>query len=126
MDNIAKFENFLDSLKGSGQDNLIESVKKGFNVCFENQNDVVKQRAFAFNTLVKKGVILEILNAHVKNFSDNIKTMDELIDNAMQEIQEEISKMGAYSEDDMSYPELERLEDFITMRIKKQYGNLLQ
>jgi len=30
-----KFENFLESLKGNGQDTLIESVKQGFNVCFE-------------------------------------------------------------------------------------------
>jgi len=127
MNNKEKFENFLESLKGKGQDTLIESVKIGFQACFENENenDVVKLRAFAFNKLVKNGVILEILNAHIKNFGDTFKVIDDLIDNAMGEIQEEISNQGAYHEDDMSYPELERLENFIKMRIKKQYGNLI-
>ena len=37
MDKKVKFENFLESLKGNGQDKLIESVKKGFQVCFENE-----------------------------------------------------------------------------------------
>jgi len=31
-----KFIAFLESLKGEGQDTLIESVKKGFDVCYEN------------------------------------------------------------------------------------------
>jgi len=35
MNNIKKFETFLESLKGKGQDNLIESVKQGFKTCFE-------------------------------------------------------------------------------------------
>ena len=35
MNNKEKFENFLESLKGNGQDELIESVKQGFQVCFE-------------------------------------------------------------------------------------------
>jgi len=35
MDKKVKFEGFLESLKGNGQDVLIESVKKGFRVCFE-------------------------------------------------------------------------------------------
>ena len=37
MDKIKKFENFLESLKGKGQDTLIESVKKGFKVCCESE-----------------------------------------------------------------------------------------
>jgi len=36
MNNKQKFENFLESLKGKNQDALIESVKKGFRVCFES------------------------------------------------------------------------------------------
>jgi hypothetical protein len=32
-----KFENFLESLKDGKQDILIESVKNGFNVCYENE-----------------------------------------------------------------------------------------
>ena len=35
MNNEQKFKNFLESLKGNGQDSLIESVKKGFQVCHE-------------------------------------------------------------------------------------------
>ena len=38
MNNKAKFETFLESLKGNGQDSLIESVKQGFKVCFEGCN----------------------------------------------------------------------------------------
>jgi len=36
MNKKQKFKNFLESLKGSGQDTLIESVKSGFQACFEN------------------------------------------------------------------------------------------
>jgi len=36
MNNKEKFENFLESLKGNGQDTLIESVKQGFQVCYES------------------------------------------------------------------------------------------
>ena len=35
-----KFEKFLESLKGNGQDTLIESVKKGFKVCMESSRGV--------------------------------------------------------------------------------------
>jgi len=36
MDKIEKFEKFLESFKGKGQDTLIESMRKGFRACFEN------------------------------------------------------------------------------------------
>ena len=39
MNNIKKFENFLESLKGKGQDTLIESIKSGFKVCTESIGD---------------------------------------------------------------------------------------
>ena len=35
MNNKQKFENFLESLKGKDQDALIESVKSGFQACYE-------------------------------------------------------------------------------------------
>ena len=35
MNKKQKFETFLESLKGRGQDTLIESVKKGFQACVE-------------------------------------------------------------------------------------------
>jgi hypothetical protein len=31
------FENFLDSLKGNGQDSLVEAARHGFRVCFESE-----------------------------------------------------------------------------------------
>lgn len=37
MDKKQKFENFLEGLKGHGQDTLIENVKKGFDVCYESE-----------------------------------------------------------------------------------------
>jgi len=43
MNNKEKFENFLESLKGNGQDKLIESVKQGFRVCFEALSEGKKQ-----------------------------------------------------------------------------------
>ena len=36
MDRKEKFENFLDSFKGKSHDALIESIKKGFQIWFEN------------------------------------------------------------------------------------------
>lgn len=35
--NKTRFKNFLESLKGSGQNELIEAVKQGFQACFENE-----------------------------------------------------------------------------------------
>lgn len=35
--NIKKFENFLESLKGNGQDKLIETVKTGFQAFVESE-----------------------------------------------------------------------------------------
>ena len=44
MNKNKKFEAFLESLKGNGQDQLIESVKQGFQVCFEaNLNDMLEK-----------------------------------------------------------------------------------
>jgi len=40
MNSKQKFENFLESLKGKDQDTLIESVKQGFRVCFEEMGDL--------------------------------------------------------------------------------------
>lgn len=37
MNKKQKFENFLESIKGNGYDGLIEGVKQGFKVCFENE-----------------------------------------------------------------------------------------
>ena len=37
--------NHLESLKGKGQDALIENVKKGFQVCYENVEEKVEEKA---------------------------------------------------------------------------------
>lgn len=38
MNKKQQFEDFLESLKGHEQDILVESVKKGFQICFEAEN----------------------------------------------------------------------------------------
>jgi len=48
MNKKEKFESFLESLKGNGEDKLIESVKKGFQVCYENNPIGQRQRDEAF------------------------------------------------------------------------------
>jgi len=37
-----KFIAFLESLKGKGHDALIESVKDGFDICYENMDATTK------------------------------------------------------------------------------------
>ena len=53
MNKKEKFDAFLESLKGNGQDNLIENIKKGYQACFES-NDMNKKVQltidFAFQT----------------------------------------------------------------------------
>jgi hypothetical protein len=39
MDKKEQFINFLDSLKGHGQNALIETIERGFKVYFENYNN---------------------------------------------------------------------------------------
>jgi hypothetical protein len=42
MNKVAKFEEFLESLKGHDQDSLIESVKEGFRALVENELEQVR------------------------------------------------------------------------------------
>jgi len=44
MNKKQKFQNFLESLKDGKQDGLIESVKKGFQACFENDEQITYER----------------------------------------------------------------------------------
>ena len=46
MNNKEKFENFLESLKGNGQDVLIESVKSGFQACYEGWEEHYTQSEY--------------------------------------------------------------------------------
>jgi len=64
MKNTKKFKNFLESLKGNGQDALIESVKKGFNFCFEST--------------MRDEAEKEIKNYVIKEMPDDIKTLRSL------------------------------------------------
>lgn len=41
--NVAKFEGFLESLKGTRQDGLLESIKEGFGVCMEAVSSDIKE-----------------------------------------------------------------------------------
>lgn len=59
-----KFKKFLESLKGNGQDALIESVKKGFKVCFEST--------------MRDEAEKEISNYVIKKMPDDIKTLRRL------------------------------------------------
>ena len=53
MDKKAKFENFLGSLKGRGQDNLIENIKMGFEICMESSNDSYDSGEFDWDNPVE-------------------------------------------------------------------------
>ena len=50
MNKKQKFKIFLESLKGNGQDKLIESVKQGFQTCFEGFMSVIGQCGSCKNT----------------------------------------------------------------------------
>ena len=60
MNSKQKFENFLESLKGKDQDNLIESVKEGFNIIFESIGD-------AFQKFVNNEIFIPIVKNQLKN-----------------------------------------------------------
>jgi len=53
MNKKQKFEKFLESLKGNGQDVLIESLKQGFQVCFENEVNFQKGESLQKGELYK-------------------------------------------------------------------------
>jgi len=75
-----KFENFLESLKGNGQDNLIESVKTGFRVCFEGQKakDGIKELMEQFDS---DKVIAALKKIGKKKFLENTeKWLDKIRD----------------------------------------------
>jgi len=50
MNKIEKFKKFLDSLKGHGQDTLIESVEKGFQAYYESQMEMSDRRGHYITT----------------------------------------------------------------------------
>jgi len=69
MDKPKKFNSFLESLKGKGQDKLIESIKHGFHVCFENEMmDMVKKET-AFKEKMENPSEYD----DIKNITQNIE-----------------------------------------------------
>ena len=51
MNSKEKFKNFLESLKGKGQDVMVENIEEGFRACFESEE--------TFTVKVKKDVRLK-------------------------------------------------------------------
>lgn len=77
MKNKQKFKNFLESLKGNGQDTLIENVKKGFNACFENsQFNPDYKRLFRPDLNYAKSGMYNPNHAVIDKCADFIKTGD--------------------------------------------------
>lgn len=61
MDNKQKFNKFLESLKGKGQDTLIESVKQGFQACFEMADESELKKAKTIKELTfKTGKVIPV------------------------------------------------------------------
>lgn len=75
MSNSQKFENFLESLKGHGNDSLIESVKSGFKTCIESEEDVNELRRDLIYSIV--GLIAN--NSLIYGANDQIKILEETI-----------------------------------------------
>lgn len=77
----------------------------------DDKIDVVKERAFTFNRLLKKGEIKKILD-------DNLGSIESSLD----DIHEAIDREGTYDVDFMGHLEKEKLDIFIKSRIKKKYN----
>lgn len=69
----------------------------------------VRERALAFNRLMHTGRIKYILMSNNYN-----------INSSLQDIHDAISSEGAYTREDLTWAELDRLEDFIKHRIKEK------
>lgn len=63
MDKLKLFENFLDSLKGHDDDSLIEAVKKGAQIYFENdgKEEKVHEKTLTFKLRDGEGTVSRIL-----------------------------------------------------------------
>ena len=70
MNNKQKFETFLESLKGRGQDDLINVVKTGFRVYLESANPEL-------NRIVGNIVYLMEEENKIKKYSGNVSEMEE-------------------------------------------------
>jgi len=68
MNNKQKFENFLESLKGNGQDKLVESVKQGFQTCFESGMRELREDELDTATLVLRSLQSEDDPSHADKY----------------------------------------------------------
>ena len=93
MNNKKKFDNFLESLKGNDQDKLIESIEKGFQVCFESKNFNMKSVMNKASKLSKKDV----------QKADAEKKTKQLLDEEKKEIGEMKKKLSAEDFDKWLY-----------------------
>lgn len=87
MNNNKKFKTFLEELKGHGQDSLIESVKEGFNVCFESE---------MFSDSDVELHDYEIKGPRVENFVFSIKITPEMLKHSpavAQAVQKQIDRI---------------------------------
>ena len=76
MNNAKKFENFLESLKGNGQDGLVESIKSGFQTCFESEEDPHETHWEIIRLLSRKDIdgldAIPVLEAVIQKIKDDI------------------------------------------------------
>lgn len=79
MNKSTKFQNFLESLKGQGhgQDSLIESVKKGFKVCFEETMSPFQSQETSDKQIIKeKSENNNLIPIHKVNLGSPIASND--------------------------------------------------
>ena len=92
MNKNKKFENFLESLKGNGQDTLIENVKKGFQACYENS----LESGFPIDSIVK-GYIDAMLWTEEEEIGKD-KSVSDLPPETMNSITTDVKKFYQTSE----------------------------
>ena len=84
MNKKEKFENFLESLKGNEQDNLIETIKSGFQTCYEAESE---------NSVIRSGkeeqeIIKGYVTAMLWTEEDNIGGDKDINDFALETIEQ--------------------------------------
>lgn len=113
MNNKQKFQNFLESIKNGKYDTLIESVKKGFNICFE-----AEESNAGYDFYVKLEEHIAMLQRNLKELLNTCAWIAETMDECV-----ELAKK-VYKEGDDYYG-----EDFIAQTFPKTIkvnGNVIE
>ena len=83
MNKKQKFMSFLESLKGNGQDKLVESMKRGIQVCFENEElrisaVLIDSEATEINKgkVIKSNITVEEFDKLAKQLGFNRRVQD--------------------------------------------------